>query len=160
MAKPNRARKGPRMIKEILRLKAAGLGAERIAAALGISKNTVKSYVRKHELASVDAAPGPLVIALDASPPTPTYSSPWSPLIDWQQIKAETDQGGQVMQLWEEHAAASHHEQLRTVPYVSFWREYKRRYPETPLDLHRDFPPGERKSSQRPALRRAAVFAS
>ena len=132
------------MIKEILRLKSAGLGAEKIAAALGISKNTVKSYVRKHELASVDAVPGPLVTALDGMPPLPSYSAPWSPLVDWQKVKDETDLGAQLRQIWEEQVQASACDELSGVPYVSFWREYKRRFPEMPLDLHRDFPPGER----------------
>jgi hypothetical protein len=132
------------MIKEIIRLKAAGLGAEKIAAALGISKNTVKRYARQHQVATADAAPGPLLTALDGLTPLPSYSAPWAPLIDWQHVKDETTQGAQLSQIWEDEVAASAEELLRSVPYVSFWREYKRRYPETPLDLHRDFPPGER----------------
>ncbi len=90
------------MIKEILRLKSAGLGAEKVAAALGISKNTVKSYVRKHQLAASDAVPGPLVTALDGMRPLPSYSAPWSPLVDWPKVKDETDQGAQLRQLWED----------------------------------------------------------
>ena len=142
--KPGRAKKGPRMIKEILRLKSAGLGAEKIAAALGISKNTVKSYVRKHQLAATDAVPGPLVTALDGPTPQPSYSAPWSPLVDWQRVKGETDQGAQLRQIWEDDVQASNDGELSKVTYVSFWREYRRRFPEMPLDLHRDFPPGER----------------
>jgi hypothetical protein len=30
------------------------------------------------------------------------------------------------------------------VPYVTFWREFKRRYPEVPLEMHKIHPPGER----------------
>jgi hypothetical protein len=132
------------MIKEILRLKSAGLGAEKVAAALGISKNTVKSYVRKHQLAATDGVPGPLVTALDGSAPMPSYSAPWSPMVDWPKVKDETDQGAQLSQLWEEWIRASDDRVLSAVPYVSFWREYKRRFHDVPLDLHRDFPPGER----------------
>src|SRR5690606_3773733 len=98
--KPRRATKGPRMIKEILRLKSAGLGAEKIAAALGISKNTVKSYVRKHLTATADAAPGPLVAALEGKTPLLSYTAPWSSRVDWQMVKEETDQGAQLRQIW------------------------------------------------------------
>ena len=51
-------RKGPRMIKEILRLKARGLGVKTVAKALGISKNTVRSYLRQNETALADADDG------------------------------------------------------------------------------------------------------
>lgn len=132
------------MIKEILRFKSAGLGAEKIAAALGISKNTVKSYVRKHQLAATDAVPGPLVTALEGPTPISPYSAPWAPLVDWSKVKGETDQGAQLRQIWEEEVQASDCGELSKVTYVSFWREYKRRFPDVRLDLHRDFPPGER----------------
>jgi DNA-binding NarL/FixJ family response regulator len=35
-----------------------GLGSKAVAAALGISKNTVKVYLRAHEQAVGDGAPG------------------------------------------------------------------------------------------------------
>lgn len=140
--KPNRAQKGPRMIKEILRLKAAGLGAEKIAAALGISKNTVKRYVRQHRAVSLAS---PSIAGLDAGTIVqPAYSAPWAPAINWHRVKVETDTGARLSEIWEEQVKSSGDERLTLVPYVSFWREYKRRFPETPLDLHRDFPPGER----------------
>lgn len=143
VGKPNCAPKGPRMIKEILRLKAMGLGSEKVGLALGISKNTVKRYIRLHELAIAEGCPGPVVAALTPIG-TPSYASPWSPLVDWDYAKQESDKGTKLRHFWEDHIFGGVLDELRTVPYITFWREFKRRFPEIPLDLHRDFPPGER----------------
>lgn len=51
-------KKGPRMVREIFRLRAAGLGCKAIAKSLGISKNTVKTYLRHQEKAPEDDANG------------------------------------------------------------------------------------------------------
>jgi transposase len=131
------------MIKEILRLKGTGLGNKKIARALGISKNTVKRYVDEHALAVAEGTPSPIVAALTPVG-VPAYEAPWAPLIDWNQVKTESDQGTRLRHAWEDLVQNGVEKNLRAVPYVSFWREFKRRYPEVPLDLHRDFPPGER----------------
>lgn len=136
----NTQRKGPRMIKEILRLKAMGLGKVKIAEALGISKNTVKSYCRAHDSACADGAPGPAALSLVATPQP--YSAPWSILVDWAAIKRATDEGDPLMHCWEHKIAPV--PDLVAVPYVSFWREFKRRYPDVPLDFHKLHPPGVR----------------
>jgi hypothetical protein len=141
-AKTNGTRKGPRMITEILRLKEKGLGAKTIARALGISKNTVKSYLRQHEAARSDAAPGPVATALAHD--APAYSAPWAVLVDWEAVKAATGAGTQLYHYWEESVAASDVAALAAVPYSTFWREYRRRFPEVPLALHKIHPPGER----------------
>ena len=135
-------RKGPRMITEIIRLKEKGLGAKTIAKALGISKNTVKSYLRQQETAKGDAAPGPVAAALASD--GPSFSPPWASLVDWVAVKAETDKGTQLRHYWEEIVAPPAVAALSAVTYVSFWREYKRRFPEVPLAMHKIHPPGER----------------
>src|SRR5438876_880206 len=82
-ARKNGKAKGPRMIKEILRLRAFGLGSKAVAATLGISKNTVKAYLKAHEQAVSDGVPGPVVLALarDTAATAPPYAAPWAPLV-------------------------------------------------------------------------------
>jgi len=130
------------MIKEILRLRAIGLGSKTIAKALAISKNTVKAYLREHEQAVAVGVPGPVAVALATA--SPTYSAPWAPLVDWQTVKDATDRGVQLAHYFEEHVAQSDNLELKAVPYVTFWREFKRRYPAVPLDFHKIHPPAER----------------
>lgn len=142
-AKPNRNVKGPRMIKEIVRLHEAGLGTKKIAKALGISRNTVKSYLEKDTLSKLDATPGPIVTALIPAG-LPTYVAPWSHLVDWSDVKSSVDKGVQLQHYWEENIFSSHNRDLRTVSKVTFWREFKRKFPSVPLHLHKEFPPGER----------------
>lgn len=136
-------RKGPRMIKEILRMKERGLGVKTVAKALGISKNTVKSYLRQNAAALGDAAPGPLALALEA-PGKAAYTAPWASLVDWDVVKVATDKGTQLRVYWEENVAAGGDATLAGVPYVTFWREYRRRFPDVPLFFHKIHPPGER----------------
>jgi transposase len=145
-ARKNGKAKGPRMIKEILRLKTMGLGSKAVAAALGISKNTVKAYLRAHEQAQGDGVPGPVVLALargDAAT-APPYTAPWAPLVDWGGVKDAADRGVQLAHYFEEHVATSNDPRLGAVPYVTFWREFKRRFPTIQLDFHKVHPPGQR----------------
>lgn len=114
--------KGPRMIEEIQRLRGLGLSKRMIAKALDISRNTVDRYV--------DAAP------VDQRT-TPSYKAPWSEKIDWNRVRESTVKGAPLSEYWENSG-------LQGVPYVSFWREYRRRHPEVPLEMHKLHPPGER----------------
>ena len=145
-ARKNGKAKGPRMIKEILRLKTMGLGSKAVAAALGISKNTVKAYLRAHEQAASDGVPGPVVLALarGSAAMAPPYAAPWAPLVDWLAVKDAADRGVQLAHYFEEHVATAGDLRLRAVPYVTFWREFKRRFPTIQLDFHKIHPPGQR----------------
>lgn len=120
--------KGPRMIQEILRLKALGLSKRKIAKALDCSRNTVDKYLAEGSAGAAAAAPA-------------DYRAPWSEAVDWPKVHAATLKGAPLAEVWEAAAAT---EGLAGVPYVSFWREYRRRYPNVPLDLHKVHPPGER----------------
>lgn len=135
-------RKGPRMITEILKLRDKGLGTGRIAKALSISRNTVKSYIRQHDAAVARGTLGPAAAAGVAS--GPKYSAPWAPLVDWDSVKAATDQGEALFHHWELHVVTRDEPELKVLSYSSLWREFKRRYPEVPLDFHKIHPPGER----------------
>jgi DNA-binding transcriptional regulator YdaS (Cro superfamily) len=131
------------MIQEIQRMKAMGLGKKTIAKALGISKNTVKQY---WELTQVTQVSGTNVASIEAivSASRAKYEAPWSKEVNWETVKKAVD-AGESLSVWlEEWQQDGLTEGLRGVPYTSFWREFKRRYPEAPLEFHKYHPPGER----------------
>lgn len=144
-------KKGVRVIHEIQRMKAMGLRKKQIARALGISKNTVRSYwesppVQRAGSSVIDVRSTPSVAAAapHALPPTPRYQAPWAKDLSWETIKDATDHGEALAVWWEEHLATLDPDSpLRSVPYISFWREFKRRYPAVPLEFHRSYPPGQ-----------------
>lgn len=121
--------KGPRMIQEILRLHEMGLSRRKIARALNCSRNTVDKYLSENR--DIASPPAALI-----------YQAPWSDRIDWVAVDAMTRKGDPLSAFWEERVAAN--PDLGQVPYVTFWREYRRRFPNIPLDLHKIHPPGER----------------
>jgi len=119
--------KGPRMIHEIRRLTELGLSQRKIAKALGVSRNTVKKYLEAEVTPVRQKA---------------IYSAPWSGNIDWSKIKTETELGVSLYHYWEENLNTG--SERARIPYSSFWREFKRRYPSIPIDFHKIHPPGER----------------
>jgi transposase len=116
------------MIHEIQRLKALGLSKRMIAKALGCSRNTVDKYLSSPEEAVTEA--------------TASYKAPWSDMVNWPDVEAATSRGMAVSLYWEQRIATN--EDLHHVPYVSFWREYRRRFPNIPIELHKLHPPAER----------------
>ncbi len=122
--------KGPRMIQEILRLKGLGLSKRKIAKALDCSRNTIDKYLAEGGEGAVAPAAGQ------------DYRAPWSERVDWQAAHAQTAKGDPLSAFWEERITSN--AELSQVPYVSFWREYRRRFPHVPLELHKIHPPGER----------------
>jgi len=132
--KLNGKQKGQRMIKEIWRLHQIGLGKGKIAKALGVSKNTVKKYIKQKNDGTSNTI----------NKNTVSYHAPWSDVIDWQNVRSATNRGIQLQHYWEDHIQKALDKQICNIPYVSFWREYKRRYPDIPIDFHKIHPPGER----------------
>ncbi|MCX6129137.1 MAG: hypothetical protein NTX25_08770 [Proteobacteria bacterium] len=116
------------MIHEIQRLNAMGLSKRMIAKALGCSRNTVDKYLADAETTVLESGK--------------EYSAPWSEVVPWHDVESATSRGMPLSQCWELRAAI--HESLESVPYVSFWREYRRRFPNIPIELHKIHPPGER----------------
>ena len=78
-------RKGPRMIREIQRLKSLGLGKQTVARALGISRNTVKQYWEPAG-AAARGEPGEAAAR-------PRYEAPWAKSVDWEALKQSVDAG-------------------------------------------------------------------
>jgi hypothetical protein len=123
-------RKGPRMQKEIERLRALGHGKRTVSRILGISRNTVRRYWP--EGAAAEERVGP----------PPAYRAPWSEIVDWRAVEEAVSLGQALSDWWEERQAGD--AVFAEIPYVSFWREYRRRYPKVDLVLHQNFPPGQR----------------
>lgn len=120
---------GAKMLKEIIKLHEMGLGKKKIARSLQISVTTVKKYLAEKnnsELKGVER-----------------YQAPWASEILWTDLRRRTaEKGFALSDCFEE--LKQDYSGLREVPYVSFWREYRRRYPEVPLEWHKVYHPGER----------------
>lgn len=124
-------RKGVRMVQEIQRLKKLGLGKKAVARALRISRNTLKRYWDGEGEAAKS-----VVVSVG-------YHAPWSENLDWSAVKEAVRKGQALAHYWEElQNGLSPGDPLGEVSYVSFWREYRRRNPETPLKFGQVFPPG------------------
>ena len=58
-------------------------------------------------------------------------------------MRKAVDRGQALAHYWELYQEGlSREDLLRKLPYVSFWREYKRRCPTIPLEFGRTHPPG------------------
>lgn len=119
-------RLGVKMINEVKKYKERGLNISEIARVLGVSRNTVKKYIKK-----LKEEPKEL---------TKPFSAPWANQINWQHVLNEKSLGTQLAHYWEQHIE----NQIAGVSYISFWREFKRRHPRVKLDMHQSFTPGER----------------
>ena len=116
------------MIREIQRLKGLGLGKKAIARALRVSRNTIKRYWEGETPETATAT---------------SYQAPWSEKVEWEEVRKALGKGQALAHYWEEvQEGLSSDDPRAGVPYVSFWREYRRRHPETPLRFGQDFPPG------------------
>lgn len=123
--------KGPKMISEIIRLREAGLSRRAIARALNCSRNTVDKYLEA----------GGEILSASAAPAAAPYRAPWSDQIDWDKVRRLAQVEGEPLRdILERLLSGS----KPNIPYVSFWREFKRRYPSVPLEMHKIHPPAER----------------
>jgi transposase len=123
-------RKGLKMINEIMRLKEKGLGKEKIAKALGISKNTVKKYLRQGRE--------------ENSQKIKTESSrSWSKYIDWPEVESAVNRGVALSVWWEENLKPIREGDLAGISYISLWREWREKFPKIDLSFHKYHQPGE-----------------
>jgi hypothetical protein len=124
------------MLEEIQRLKSMGFGKKAIARTLAVSRNTIKKYWDEEKVAKT-GEDGPE----DSS--VLSYQAPWSERIVWDDVRKAVDRGQALAHYWELYREGlSREDPLRKVPYVSFWRESKRRCPTIPLEFGRTHPPG------------------
>jgi transposase len=126
--------KGPRMVAEILRLHKLGLGNKAIARTLKISKNTVKKYLSE----SIKSVP-----SVFTEKRAPLFTAGWSAKINWDDILKQSEKGVTLSCIWEENISSQVISDLK-ISYISFWREFRRRYPKLKLDFHKTHLPSER----------------
>ena len=120
-------KKGVKMINEIKKYKEQGLNLSQISRALNVSRNTVKKYYKQlHSAVQEDTVK--------------TYQAPWSEKVDWAHVLREKSLGMQLAHYWEQNIESD----IGGISYISFWREFRRRYPNIKLDMHQTFRPGER----------------
>jgi len=123
------------MIEEIQRLKSMGFGKKAVARMLAVSRNTIKKYWEAETVA--DGKEGPEAASVVF------YQAPWSGRIVWDNVRKAVDRRQALAHYWELfQEGLSQEDALLKVPYVSFWREYKRRCPTIPLEFGRVQPPG------------------
>ena len=120
-------KKGTKMINEIKKYKERGLNLSEIARTMRVSRNTIKRYVHESSL-GVSGGKGR------------AYHAPWSKDVDWPHVLLKKDLGVQLAHYWEQNIEFK----LEGVSYLSFWREFRRRYPSIKLDMHQTFTPGQR----------------
>jgi len=123
-------RKGLRMKKEIERLRQLGHGKKTVSRILKVSRNTVRRYWEEETKAEA---------------PPPIYAAPWAEAVEWKVVSEAISRGQSLSDYWEEYTATlgpAH--VLKFIPYITFWREYRRRYPKVDLIMHKNYQPGLR----------------
>jgi transposase len=119
------------MKQEIERLRGLGHGKKTIARILKVSRNTVRRYWEE----AAKAAEGPPVF----------YVAPWAESVDWKLVEDAVSIGQALADYWESYQGQLQEGHLlKSVPYVTFWREYRRRYPRVDLVMHKLYQPGKR----------------
>lgn len=123
-------RKGPRMRQEIKRLKQTGLGIKTIARVLHVSKNTVRKHLQETQTAQDQGIKN--------------YSPIWAQSIDWVLVRQAVEKGIALGHWWEDNIKNQATGDLAGLSYISFWREFRRRFPRLDLEFHKNHPPAER----------------
>ena len=117
------------MRQEIERLRGLGHGKKTISRILKVSRNTVRRYWSEQ--------------AKRAESPPPFYVAPWSDGVDWKVVEEAISRGQSLSDYWESYQSGlPDGHVLKPVPYVTFWREYRRRYPRVDLVMHKNYQPG------------------
>ena len=112
-------------IDEVKRLKKLGLSKRKIARALKISRNTVKKYLDDNGVIDTESSSVPQTSVKN---------------IDWDSIQKEVQNGVTLQVLWEEYFEGK----KIHIQYPGFWKQFKKRFPENSVTMHRIFKPGER----------------
>lgn len=131
------------MVKELILRRASGLGFSTIAQELKIARNTVKSWLK--EVGAYDVADAQKLLLSGAKIEIKTVYVPhWSGELQWGEVLAAVEGGTPIKEYWEHHFASAAEGDLGHVPYETFWREFRRRYPKTDVHYHKQHEPGQR----------------
>lgn len=136
-------KKGPKMIEELIRRRANGDGIQTIANNLKVARNTVKSRLKEIGAYEIVDAQKLLISGVQAAKST-IFTTHWSSQITWDNAISEIEGGTPIKEFWEDHLQSSAAADLRNVPYETFWREFRRRYPNIDVHYHKHHEPGLR----------------
>jgi len=131
------------MIKELVKKRANGDGFSTIAQDLKIARNTVKSRLKDVGAYEVEEAQKLLLSGRPLEHKT-DFTSHWSSKIAWSEAITLVEGGTPIKEFWEVHLQAATEQDLTHVPYETFWREFRRRYPSLNLHYHKHHEPGVR----------------
>jgi len=108
------------MQNEVLKLRAKGFSARKIARILKKGRNTVRAILERNEVVVQDELPD------------------WAKSIDWQKIRSDASRGVQLNILAREHAEDK-------ISYSQFCRQFRKVFPEYPVPTMRlEHKPGEK----------------
>lgn len=114
------------MQNQILELQQQGHSIRKIASALNISRNTVRSILRS-ELPFKEDSPQPQILGTASAEPT----------INWQKIADSFNKGVPLKVL--------HQEQAPDITYMIFWHTFRRKFPKKPeVTIRLNHIPGEK----------------
>jgi transposase len=131
------------MIDELIRKRANGLGFQTIALDLKIARNTVKSRLKEIGAYEIPDAQR-LLLAGNTASLLKVFTPHWSDKVSWPQALSDIQGGTPIKEYWEYHLVSSLEEDLRHVPYETFWREFRRRHPSLDIYYHKTHEPGQR----------------
>ncbi len=114
-------------VNEIKRLLDLKLSDRAISRAVQVSRNTV-AQVRLGKSISLESTSFGIV------------KEKWPSLINWEKVNSEYQSGVTLYVLWEELKEAK----LLAVNYSTFWKVFKKKFPNIPKSMHRVFAPGSR----------------
>ena len=131
------------MLEDLVRRRANGNGFQTIAIDLKIARNTVKNRLK--EIGAYEVVDAQQLLLSGINTATSSVFTPhWSSQVAWDGAIKEVEGGTPIKEFWEGHLAASSTADLRNVPYETFWREFRRRYPNIDVHYHKTHEPGLR----------------
>ena len=82
---------------------------------------------------------------MKVGPPPAVYVAPWANQVEWKLVAEGISRGQSLadhLESYQSQLDLGH--VLKAIPYVTFWREYRRRYPKVDLVMHKNYQPGLR----------------
>lgn len=135
--------KGPKMIEDLVRRRSKGNGFQTIAGDLKIARNTVKSRLK--EIGAYEVADAQkLLLSGVGLPKAAPFTAHWSNQVSWGEALGQVEGGTPIKEFWEGHLLSSTAPDISNVPYETFWREFRRRYPNIDVHYHKNHEPGLR----------------
>jgi hypothetical protein len=132
------------MVNELILKRASGLGFSTIAQDLKIARNTVKARLKELGAYEVTDAQRILLEGGVSTDAKKVFSPYWSSKLKWEEAIGAVEGGVPIKEYWENTLFSALDADLKNVPYETFWREFRRRYPSVDVYYHKTHEPGHR----------------